>query len=88
MNISLSSLFLIVFEIKFWINDYMEQCLFINDEKKRLYSFLFVITTSPPAGIILGGILALSGYDTKKIIYISIIASCFYLYFIKYYSFF
>ena len=79
MNITLSSLFLIVAAIQFWINDYLEQCLFMNDEKKRLYYFLAVITTSPPAGIIVGGILSskVGGYDTKKAIYIPLIASCF-----------
>ena len=33
MNITLESLFIIVNAIKFWINDYMENGLFIEDEK-------------------------------------------------------
>lgn len=77
MNITLSSLFLIVAAIQFWSNDYLEKCLFIEDEKKRLYYFLFLIMTSPPAGIIVGGILSskVGGYDNKKAINIPLIAS-------------
>ena len=58
MNIILASLFIIVSAIKFWINDYMENGLFIEDEKKRLYAFEIVTITSPMVGIILGGIIS------------------------------
>ena len=51
----------------------------MEDEKKRLYAFAFVVITSPPAGIILGGILSgkVGGYDTEKAIYIPLITSFF-----------
>ena len=79
MNITLASLFIIVSAIQFWINDYMENGLFMEDEKKRLYAFAIVIITSPMVGIILGGIISekIGGYDTEKAIYIPLIASFF-----------
>lgn len=77
LNITLASMFIIVSGIQFWINDYLEFCLLIDDEKKRLYAIAFVVITSPTAGIILGGILStrLGGYDTEKAIYIPLISS-------------
>ena len=77
MNTTLTSIFLIVSSIQFWINDYMENGLLIEDKNIRLYTFTAVIITSPTAGIILGGIISgkLGGYDTEKAIYITIIAS-------------
>ena len=79
MNITLSSMFIIVSAIQFWINDYMENGLLIQDEKKRLYAFAVVIITSPTIGVILGGIISgkIGGYDTEKAIYIPLIASFF-----------
>ena len=77
MNITLTCIFLVASSIQFWINDYMENGLLITDKKTRLLSFTAVAITSPPLGIILGGILAgkLGGYDTENAIYIPIIAS-------------
>ena len=77
MNITLSTMFVIVSAIQFWINDYMENGLLISNEKTRLYAFAFVIITSPTAGIILGGIISgkIGGYDTEKAIYIPLITS-------------
>ena len=77
MNITLTCIFLVASAIQFWINDYMENGLLITDKKRRLLSFSIVAITSPPLGIILGGILAgkLGGYDTENAIYIPIIAS-------------
>ena len=79
MNITLASMFIIVSAIQFWINDYLENGLFIADEKVRLYAFTFVVVTSPVAGIILGGVISgkIGGYDTEKSIYIPLIASFF-----------
>lgn len=79
MNITLASMFIIVSAVQFWINDYLEYGLLMEDEKKRLYAFAFVVITSPPAGIILGGILSgkVGGYDTEKAIYIPLITSFF-----------
>ena len=77
INISLSSMFIIVSAVQFWINDYLEFGLLIADEKHRLYAFTFVVVTSPAAGIIVGGLISskLGGYDTEKAIYIPLIAS-------------
>ena len=77
MNITLASMFIIVSAVQFWINDYLENGLLVDDEKKRLYAFAFVVITSPVGGIILGGILTnkLGGYDTEKAIYIPLITS-------------
>ena len=77
MNITLASMFIIVSAVQFWINDYLENGLLVDDEKKRLYAFAFVVITSPVGGIILGGILSnkLGGYDTEKAIYIPLITS-------------
>ncbi len=77
MNITLTSMFMIVSAVQFWINDYLENGLLIDDEKKRLYCFAAVVISSPPAGIILGGILSgkIGGYDTEKAIYIPLITS-------------
>jgi predicted MFS family arabinose efflux permease len=79
MNTTLTSVFLIVAAVQFWINDYLENCLSIKNKNTRLYSFSAVVITSPPAGIMLGGILMgkLGGYDTEKAIYLPIIASFF-----------
>ena len=79
MNANLTCLFIIVSGVQFWINDYLENCLLIEDKKKRLYAFTLVVVSSPPAGIILGGILSgrIGGYDTEKAIYIPVIASFF-----------
>ena len=79
MNITLTSMFMIVSAIQFWISDYMENGLLIENEKVRLYGFAAVVVTSPPAGIILGGILSgkVGGYDTEKAIYIPLITSFF-----------
>ena len=70
-------MFIIVSAIQFWINDYLEFGLFIDDEKNRLYYFTIVVCTSPAAGIIVGGLLAskLGGYDTEKAIYIPLVTS-------------
>ena len=77
MNLTYIFMFIIVSAIQFWINDYLENCLLIKDEKIRLYSFAFVIITSPSAGMILGGIFSgkLGGYDNEKAIYIPLITS-------------
>ena len=79
MNILLSSMFIIISTIQFWISDYMENCLYITDEKVRLYAFAIIIMTSPVSGVILGGILSgkIGGYDTEKAIYIPLISSFF-----------
>lgn len=77
INIALCSIYIIVSAIQFWINDYLEFGLLIDDENKRLYTFSFVAVTSPAAGIILGGLLStkVGGYDTEKAIYIPLISS-------------
>lgn len=77
MNITLSSMFIIVSAIQFWINDYLENGLLIENKDTRLFCFTFVVVTAPAAGIILGGILAgkVGGYDKEKAIYIPLFTS-------------
>ena len=54
MNGALTSIFIFLSAIQFWINDYMENGLLIEDKKIRLYCFAAVIITSPPVGIFIG----------------------------------
>jgi hypothetical protein len=77
MNVTLSSMFIIVSAIQFWINDYLEFGLLIEDKNARIICFGFVVATAPAAGIILGGVLAgkVGGYDKEKAIYIPLITS-------------
>ena len=77
MNVTLSSMFIIVSAIQFWINDYLEFGLLIEDKNARLTCFTFVVVTAPAAGIILGGVLAgkVGGYDKEKAIYIPLFTS-------------
>ena len=77
MNVTLSSMFIIVSAIQFWINDYMEFGLLIEDKNVRISCFGFVVATAPAAGIILGGVLAgkVGGYDKEKAIYIPLFTS-------------
>ena len=77
MNTTLSSMFIIVSAIQFWINDYLEFGLLIEDQNVRLTCFTFVVVTAPAAGIILGGILSgkVGGYDKEKAIYIPLFTS-------------
>ena len=77
MNVTLSSMFIIVSAIQFWINDYLEFGLLIEDKNARIICFGFVVATAPAAGIILGGGLAgkVGGYDKEKAIYIPLITS-------------
>jgi MFS family permease len=77
MNITLSSMFIIVSAIQFWINDYLEYGLLIEDKNVRISLFGFVVATAPAAGIILGGVLAgkVGGYDKEKAIYIPLFTS-------------
>ena len=77
MNTLLTSIFIIVSAVQFWINDYLENSLNITDKKTRLYAFTAIIVTSPVGGILLGGILSgkIGGYDTEKAIYIPLIGS-------------
>ena len=77
MNVTLSSMFIIVSAIQFWINDYLEFGLLIEDKNVRISCFAFVVATAPAAGIILGGVLSgkVGGYDKEKAIYIPLFTS-------------
>lgn len=77
INITLSCIYIIISATQFWMNDYMEKSLSIEDDKKRLYLFVILVVTSPPIGIILGGYLTskVGGYDTEKAIYIPLFSS-------------
>ena len=77
INICLSSIFIIVSAIQFWINDYLEFALNVTNEKHRLLSFAIIIATSPIFGIFVGGALCqkIGGYETKNAIYIPLLSS-------------
>ena len=76
-NISLFSMFIIISGIQFWINDYMENSLNIEDKNERLTIFIILIVSSPVFGISVGGILAtkIGGYDNKNSIYVPFFSS-------------
>ncbi len=73
----MASMFIIIGALQFWINDYMEKVLEIEDKNKRLYVFTSVYITSPVFGIIIGGMISgkIGGYDTEKAIYIPLLSS-------------
>ena len=77
INITLCAIYSIVSAIQFWINDYLQYPLKIEDAKTRLMMFGAVIITSPPSGIIIGGIILskVGGYESEKAIYIPLISS-------------
>lgn len=76
-NITLTSMFIIISTIQFWVNDYMEKPLHIEDKSTRFYAFAIVVITSPLFGILFGGFLSgkIGGYDTPKAIYIPLFFS-------------
>ena len=77
INITLCSIYAIVAAIQFWINDYLQYGLKIEEAQTRFIMFGSVIVTSPPLGMIIGGIILskVGGYEAKKAIYIPLIAS-------------
>ena len=77
INISLCAIYIIVAAIQFWINDYLQYALKIEDEKTRLMIFGGVIITSPASGMVLGGIILskVGGYESEKAIYIPLVFS-------------
>ena len=78
-NICLTSIFIIVSGVQFWINDYIENVIGVADKALRLLTFAIIVATSPILGILAGGVLSqkIGGYDTEKAIYIPLIASFF-----------
>ena len=77
INITLCSIYAIVAAIQFWINDYLQYGLKIEEAQTRFIMFGSVIVTSPPLGMIIGGIILskVGGYEEEKAIYIPLIAS-------------
>jgi len=77
INISLCAIYIIVAAIQFWINDYLQYALKIEDEKTRLMIFGGVIITTLPSGMVIGGIVLskVGGYESEKAIYIPLISS-------------
>ena len=77
INITLCSIYAIVAAIQFWINDYLQFGLQIEDAKTRFIMFGSVIVTSPPLGMVIGGIILskVGGYESEKAIYIPLISS-------------
>lgn len=76
-NIGLTVIYFIVSGIQFWINDYLENVLFIESKSMRLYLFGVICSTSPPLGIIIGGFITtyIGGYESKRAPLIPIIGS-------------
>ena len=80
LNLTLIFIYYVVSAIQFWINDYLEECLKIDNPKKRLILFASIVITSPILGIILGGVVIKSlfgGYDKPRAIFGPIIFSFF-----------
>ena len=79
INICLTVIFIIVSGVQFWINDYIENVLGVEDKALRLLTFTIIVATSPILGLLFGGILGqkVGGYDTEKAIYIPLISSFF-----------
>ena len=77
INITLCVLYAIVAAVQFWINDYLQFGLRIDDAKKRFFMFGAIVITSPPLGMIIGGIILtkVGGYESEKAIYIPLIFS-------------
>ena len=77
INITLCSIYLIVSAIQFWINDYIQYALHIEVPHTRFLMLGAVIVTSPPLGMVVGGIILtkLGGYDSEKAIYIPLVSS-------------
>ena len=76
LNLTLIFIYYVVSAIQFWINDYLEVCLKIEEKEKRLILFASIIITSPILGIILGGVIIKSifgGYDKPRAIFGTII---------------
>ena len=69
INITLCAIYAIVAAIQFWINDYLQYALLIDDAKTRLMMFGSVIITSPPLGMGIGGIILskVGGYESDFI---------------------
>ena len=77
INITLCAIYAIVSAIQFWINDYIQYPLGIEEAEKRFMMFGAVIVTSPPLGMVIGGIILskVGGYESEKAIYIPLIFS-------------
>lgn len=80
LNLTLIFIYYVVSAIQFWINDYLEECLKIDNPKKRLILFASIVITSPILGIILGGVVIKSlfgGYDKPRAIFGPIFCNCY-----------
>ena len=77
INILLCAIYAIVAAVQFWINDYLQFGLQIEGAKKRFYMFGSIVVTSPPLGMVVGGIILtkIGGYESEKAIYIPLICS-------------
>ena len=77
INITLCSIYAIVAAVQFWINDYLQYGLKIEDPQTRFIMFGVVVVTAVPAGMVVGGIFLtkVGGYESEKAIYIPLIFS-------------
>ena len=77
INITLCSIYAIVAAVQFWINDYLQYGLKIEDPGTRLIMFGSVVITAVPAGMVIGGLVLtkIGGYESEKAIYIPLFFS-------------
>ena len=77
INVLLFAIYAIVAAIQFWINDYLQYGLRIENPQTRLLMFGSCIITSPPLGMIIGGVILskIGGYESERAIYIPLFAS-------------
>ena len=77
-NIALIIIFIIVSALQFWINDYMENVLFIS-KNSNLTIFLIVMITAPSIGIFTGGLIGdkIGGYQSINALYFVFYCSIF-----------
>ena len=77
INITLCSIYAIVAAVQFWINDYLQYGLKIEDPQTRFIMFGVVVVTAVPAGMVVGGIFLtkVGGYESERAIYIPLIFS-------------
>ena len=77
INITLCSIYAIVAAVQFWINDYLQYGLKIEDPQTRFIMFGVVVVTAVPAGMVVGGICLtkVGGYESERAIYIPLIFS-------------
>ena len=77
VNICVCIIYIILSGIQFWIDDYMNETLKIENKSERLIIFIIIIVSSPITGLIFGGIITtkIGGYNNKRSIYVPFYAA-------------